>query len=139
MYEARVKGTEETVAIKVIPVGENDDIEEIQKEIDMLKECEHPNVVHYLVRFLHCITCSIDVNSYYSASHQGPSMYACKGPCDHVKWKLRDWNMQRSACRVTLQVTRANLLGTVLDNRQQEHPSVPAGLTGRLPEPCGLR
>lgn len=54
VYEARIKDTEERVAIKVIPVGENDDIEEIQKEIDMLKECDHPNVVHYLVRNL-CI------------------------------------------------------------------------------------
>ena len=44
-----MKGTEERVAIKVIPVGENDDIEDIQKEIAMLKECDHPNVVHYLV------------------------------------------------------------------------------------------
>lgn len=49
VYEARVKDTEDRVAIKVIPVGENDDIEDIQKEIDMLKECDHPNVVHYLV------------------------------------------------------------------------------------------
>jgi len=49
VYEARVKDTEDRVAIKVIPVGENDNIEDIQKEIDMLKECDHPNVVHYLV------------------------------------------------------------------------------------------
>lgn len=49
MYQARVKDSDETVAIKVIPVGEHDEIGEIQKEIDMLKECNHPNVVHYLV------------------------------------------------------------------------------------------
>lgn len=58
MYEARVKGTEERVAIKVIPVGEDDDIEEIQKEIDMLKDCDHPNIVHYLVRLLSLPKCS---------------------------------------------------------------------------------
>ncbi len=52
-----MKDTEERVAIKVIPVGENDDIEEIQKEIDMLKECDHPNVVHYLVRLPTNPTC----------------------------------------------------------------------------------
>ncbi len=45
-----MKDSDETVAIKVIPVGEQDDIAEIQKEIDMLKECNHPNVVRYLVR-----------------------------------------------------------------------------------------
>ena len=59
VYEARVKDTEDRVAIKVIPVGENDDIEDIQKEIDMLKECDHPNVVHYLVswlRFAHALS-----------------------------------------------------------------------------------
>ena len=44
-----MKDSNETVAIKVIPVGEQDDIAEIQKEIDMLKECNHPNVVRYLV------------------------------------------------------------------------------------------
>lgn len=49
MYQARVKDSDDTVAIKVIPVGENDEITEIQKEIDMLKECDHPNVVRYLV------------------------------------------------------------------------------------------
>ncbi|BDA42374.1 probable serine/threonine-protein kinase 4 at N-terminal half [Coccomyxa sp. Obi] len=48
VYQARVKDSDETVAIKVIPVGEQDDIAEIQKEIDMLKECNHPNVVRYL-------------------------------------------------------------------------------------------
>lgn len=51
VYQARVKDTDETVAIKVIPVGEHDDIGDIQKEIDMLKECDHPNVVRYLVPF----------------------------------------------------------------------------------------
>ncbi len=53
-----MKDTEERVAIKVIPVGENDDIEEIQKEIDMLKECDHPNVVHYLVSLPSSHTCT---------------------------------------------------------------------------------
>ena len=50
MFKARVRATGELVAIKVIPIGESDDIADIQKEIDMLKGCNHPNVVHYLVR-----------------------------------------------------------------------------------------
>ena len=49
VYEARKKDSDERVAIKVIPVGDNDEIEDIQKEIGMLKECHHPNVVQYLV------------------------------------------------------------------------------------------
>jgi serine/threonine protein kinase len=38
------------VAIKVIPVGDDDEINDIQREIDMLRGCDHPNVVRYLVR-----------------------------------------------------------------------------------------
>ena len=54
------------MAIKVIPVGENDDIEEIQKEIDMLKECDHPNVVHYLVSLPSSHTCTCETSLIYA-------------------------------------------------------------------------
>ena len=30
-------------------MGDKDEVLEIQKEIEMLKECNHPNVVRYLV------------------------------------------------------------------------------------------
>ena len=50
MYKAQVRGTQEVVAVKVIPLGDRDEVLEIQKEIEMLKECNHPNVVRYLVR-----------------------------------------------------------------------------------------
>ena len=50
MYKAQVRGTQEVVAVKVIPLGDKDEVLEIQKEIEMLKECNHPNVVRYLVR-----------------------------------------------------------------------------------------
>jgi hypothetical protein len=56
VYQARVKDTGETVAIKVIPVGEHDDAGDIQKEIDMLRDCDHPNVVRYLARMLPLLT-----------------------------------------------------------------------------------
>ena len=49
VYKALVRGTQEIVAIKVIPLGDKDEVLEIQKEIEMLKECNHPNVVRYLV------------------------------------------------------------------------------------------
>jgi serine/threonine protein kinase len=49
VYKAQVRGTQEVVAVKVIPVGDKDEVLEIQKEIEMLKECNHPNVVRYLV------------------------------------------------------------------------------------------
>ena len=49
VYKAQVKGTQEVVAVKVIPLGDKDEVLEIQKEIEMLKECNHPNVVRYLV------------------------------------------------------------------------------------------
>ena len=51
MYKAQVRGTQEVVAVKVIPLGDKDEVLEIQKEIEMLKECNHPNVVRYLVRY----------------------------------------------------------------------------------------
>ena len=50
MYKAQVRGAQEVVAVKVIPLGDKDEVLEIQKEIEMLKECNHPNVVRYLVR-----------------------------------------------------------------------------------------
>ncbi len=50
MYKAQVRGTQEVVAVKVIPLGDKDEVLEIQKEIEMLKECNHANVVRYLVR-----------------------------------------------------------------------------------------
>ena len=50
VYKAQAKDTGEVVAVKVIPLGDKDEVAEIQKEIAMLKECNHPNVVQYLVR-----------------------------------------------------------------------------------------
>ena len=52
MYKARWKVSGEIVAIKIIPLGAQEEIAEIQKEISMLKECNHPNVVRYLVTVL---------------------------------------------------------------------------------------
>ncbi|KAA6427027.1 MAG: Serine threonine kinase [Trebouxia sp. A1-2] len=48
VYKAQVRGTQEVVAVKVIPLGDKDEVLEIQKEIEMLKECNHANVVRYL-------------------------------------------------------------------------------------------
>lgn len=50
VYKAQIRGTQEVVAVKVIPLGDKDEVLEIQKEIEMLKECNHPNIVRYLVR-----------------------------------------------------------------------------------------
>ncbi len=59
MYKAQVRGTQEVVAVKVIPLGDKDEVLEIQKEIEMLKECNHPSVVRYLVSSMcyHVICC----------------------------------------------------------------------------------
>ncbi|DBA81690.1 hypothetical protein WJX77_002971 [Trebouxia sp. C0004] len=48
VYKAQVRGSQEVVAVKVIPLGDKDEVLEIQKEIEMLKECNHANVVRYL-------------------------------------------------------------------------------------------
>ena len=42
------------MAIKVIQLGEEDRITDIQKEISMLSECNHPNVVRYMVSLAPC-------------------------------------------------------------------------------------
>ena len=54
VFKARLKATGEFVAIKVIQLGEEDRITDIQKEISMLSECNHPNVVRYMVRLGPC-------------------------------------------------------------------------------------
>ena len=44
--------TGELVAIKTIPLEEGEDaIEDIRKEIAILKDCSHPNIVKYLGSF----------------------------------------------------------------------------------------
>nr|KYP42948.1 Mitogen-activated protein kinase kinase kinase kinase 3 [Cajanus cajan] len=49
VYKARDLRTSEMVAIKVIPLSEGEEgYEEIRGEIEMLQQCNHPNVVGYL-------------------------------------------------------------------------------------------
>ncbi|CAI9096450.1 OLC1v1032604C1 [Oldenlandia corymbosa var. corymbosa] len=49
VYKARDKRTSELVAIKVISLSEGEEgYEEIRGEIEMLQQCNHPNVVRYL-------------------------------------------------------------------------------------------
>ncbi|XP_030547123.1 serine/threonine-protein kinase 3/4 isoform X2 [Rhodamnia argentea] len=49
VYKARDRRTSELVAIKVISLSEGEEgYEEIRGEIEMLQQCNHPNVVRYL-------------------------------------------------------------------------------------------
>lgn len=50
VYKAKIRETGELVAIKIIPLGDASEMEEVQREITMLQECNHPNVVRYMVR-----------------------------------------------------------------------------------------
>ena len=50
VYKARVRATGAAVAVKVIPAGAPEEVAAIQREIEMLKQCNHPNVVRYLAR-----------------------------------------------------------------------------------------
>ena len=49
VYTARLKQstTNEVVAVKIIPLTDSDEVESIQKEIAILSDCNHPNVVRY--------------------------------------------------------------------------------------------
>jgi serine/threonine protein kinase len=51
VYKAQDTSSNEVVAIKIISLTENDldDLKQIQKEIEYLADCNHPNIVKYLV------------------------------------------------------------------------------------------
>ena len=70
VYKAQVRGTQEVVAVKVIPLGDKDEVLEIQKEIEMLKECNHPNVVRYLVC---CSAVTADTHPFMAGFHYSES------------------------------------------------------------------
>lgn len=53
VHKARILSSGDIVAVKIIPVTEQDEIASIQKEIAMLRECSHPNIVKYYVRLPH--------------------------------------------------------------------------------------
>ncbi|KAL4436608.1 hypothetical protein ABPG75_003747 [Micractinium tetrahymenae] len=47
VHKARILASGDIVAVKIIPVTEQDEIAAIQKEIAILRECNHPNIVKY--------------------------------------------------------------------------------------------
>ena len=51
VYKALDTDSGDLVAIKVISLADSDqeDLEQIEKEIQFLRDCSHPNVVKYLV------------------------------------------------------------------------------------------
>ncbi len=52
VHKARDTETNDIVAVKIIPLGDQDEMSDIQKEIEMLQACDHSNIVQYLVRRL---------------------------------------------------------------------------------------
>ena len=48
VFRARIRATGEIAAVKVIILDANEQLDEINKEIDILKKCSHPNIVKYL-------------------------------------------------------------------------------------------
>ncbi len=47
VYKARIIESNDIVAVKIIPLTEQDEMDSIQKEIAMLRDCNHPNIVRY--------------------------------------------------------------------------------------------
>eukprot|EP00698_Gefionella_okellyi_P000233 TRINITY_DN10198_c0_g1_i1.p1 TRINITY_DN10198_c0_g1~~TRINITY_DN10198_c0_g1_i1.p1 ORF type:complete len:450 (-),score=114.11 TRINITY_DN10198_c0_g1_i1:102-1451(-) len=47
VYKARRIATGATVAVKLLPMDDDESIEDVRKEISILKDCNHPNVVKY--------------------------------------------------------------------------------------------
>uniref|UniRef100_A0A336MSM1 Mitogen-activated protein kinase kinase kinase kinase n=1 Tax=Culicoides sonorensis TaxID=179676 RepID=A0A336MSM1_CULSO len=52
VYKAKKIGTNEFAAIKVIKLEPGDDIQIIQQEILMMKDCRHPNIIMYYGSYL---------------------------------------------------------------------------------------
>lgn len=77
VYKARNLSTSEIVAVKVIALSFKDEMEAIQREIQMLRDCKHPNVVKYYVRLRDSVrvsACSIATSRRCKSStlaHQG--------------------------------------------------------------------
>lgn len=65
MYKALDKATNSLVAIKVIPLTEqdNEDFATIQKEIAFLSDCNHPNIVKYLVGGAGCVRMQVQLRA----------------------------------------------------------------------------
>lgn len=55
VYQAIDRQTGQKVAVKIVPSDGKDDagLAELSKEIQLLKDCDHPNVVQYLDSFYH--------------------------------------------------------------------------------------
>jgi serine/threonine protein kinase len=52
VYKAANKTTGETVAIKIISLDVSDSLDDVRREIEILSECHHPNIVNYLGSYL---------------------------------------------------------------------------------------
>ena len=57
VHKARILSSGDIVAVKIIPVSEQDEIAGIQREIAMLRECNHPNIVKYYVSYVGWCVC----------------------------------------------------------------------------------
>lgn len=62
VHKARSVDTNEIVAVKIIPLGDQDEISDIQKEIEMLQACDHQNIVQYQVRRVCTLTPTDDIS-----------------------------------------------------------------------------
>lgn len=51
-HQAKKIGTNEFAAIKVIKLEPGDDIQIIQQEIIMMRDCRHPNIISYFGSYL---------------------------------------------------------------------------------------
>lgn len=83
VYKARVKESGEIVAIKVISLSEQEDLESIQKEINMLRDCDHPNVVKYFGSWRAADSLWIAME-YCAGGSLSDVMHACDAPLEET-------------------------------------------------------
>eukprot|EP01091_Cochliopodium_minus_P014346 TRINITY_DN4860_c0_g1_i1.p1 TRINITY_DN4860_c0_g1~~TRINITY_DN4860_c0_g1_i1.p1 ORF type:complete len:231 (-),score=41.60 TRINITY_DN4860_c0_g1_i1:136-828(-) len=53
VYKAIMKKTNQVVAVKIINVSDNEAINDVRQEIQMLYDCDHPNIVKYYGCYVH--------------------------------------------------------------------------------------
>ena len=123
VYKAQIRGTQEVVAVKVIPLGDKDEVLEIQKEIEMLKECNHPNVVRYLVSLCQLESSSgIDSTSWPHVLHtQSHQLARCAGQERPMHRSLSQVSHSQSCelCIMLQQQTEFVLMFNVLGANRQ--------------------
>lgn len=83
VYKARIIESSDIVAVKIIPLTEQDEMDSIQKEIAMLRDCNHPNIVQYYGSWRASDALWIAME-YCAGGSVSDIMHACNAPLEEA-------------------------------------------------------